>query len=262
VRSTVATVAILILAGAGVFIWQRSQIVHLRAQVARQGDALNDISQRLERESSGSIISSRGSGASLRARSASLSYEGSAEMRADERRVILDEYRDVLAQMNLPPETSSRLMDLLTDRIETVLDAQDAAVREGFAEGSAQMARAVGLAIAEVDRDIVGLVGQDGIRRIDGLPTAQSPQPEFVPSEAPPVIVNVVVQAPLPASYADSGAQVPDSDAYAQYGAYPYSYVPFYSVAALGEPLGSHRNAGPRNGELSRRRGSVRSTYR
>jgi len=151
VRSTIACVAILILAGAGIFSWQRSQIVHLRAQVARQGDALDDLSLRVDlgRQQPSEAPAEH---KEARARvTRSVDY-GWVAARTDERSVILDEYRDVLAQMNLAPETASRLQDLLADRVETVLDAQDAAVRVGFAEGSAQMARAVSMAIAQVDR--------------------------------------------------------------------------------------------------------------
>ena len=90
-------------------------------------------------------------------------------MRADERRVILNQYRDVLAQMDLPPATASRLQNLLTERIEAVLDAEDAAVREGFAEGSTETVRTVTLAMAEVDREITNLVGRDGSRLLDDL---------------------------------------------------------------------------------------------
>jgi hypothetical protein len=237
-------VAALILAGCGVFAWQRSQINRLRAQVTRQGEALDDLSLRVgaPRLVGDTPVERTGqSQAIARPRDAAF-----AEARADERRVIVDEYRDVLSQMNLPPETASRLQDLLTDRVETVLDAQDAAVRVGFAEGSAQMARAVSMAIAQVDRDIVGLIGQDGIRRLDGTPTVQ-PEASVFPQA--PVVVNVVVQAPsapLPA-YADSTAAPAPQDAGAQYVSYPYSYVPYYPVVAVaGEPRGRHRVPEPR----------------
>ncbi len=248
-RSTLACVAALILAGSGIFMWQRSQISRLRAQVTRQGEALDDLSLRVDDRR---LVSDRaapraeGSPGFARPRD-----DGFAEARADERRVILDEYRDVLSQMNLPPETASRLQDLLTDRVETVLDAQDAAVRVGFAEGSAQMARAVGLAIAQVDRDIVGLVGQDGIRRLDGYPAVQ-PETWAVPQAPAAVVVNVVVQAPAPppAAYADSMSAPASSDAGSQYVSYPYPYVPYYPVAAVvGEPRGRRRVPEPRNPE-------------
>jgi len=220
VRSTLSWVVLPIIAGGAVFCWQRSQIVHLRAQVANQGQALVEISNRMD--GAGRIRTARASGAGLSRGTGDIGMDA----RADERRLILDEYRDVLAQMDLPAETSSRLQDLLTDRIETVLDAQDAAIREGFAEGSAQMARAVGLAIAQVDRDIVGLVGQDGIRRIDGLP----PVPQAEPAAAPPVVVSVVVQAPAPqATYAYEADQSAPADAAAPYSY--YSYLPLYPSA-------------------------------
>jgi hypothetical protein len=249
VRSTVACVAILILAGAVVFSWQRSQIAHLRAQVARQGDVLNELSARVGHEGplpDGSTRLPKAVHAGF-ARSAD---EGVAEARSDERRVILDEYRDVLSQMNLPPETAARLQDLLADRVETVLDAQDAAVRVGFAAGSSQMARAVSLAIAQVDRDIVGLVGQDGMRRIDGYPAGQGTEVAVTPQAPAPVVVTVVVQTPPApvAAYADSGAS-PAPDAAAQYVSYPYPYLPYYPVAAvLNEPRGRRAFPGPRNG--------------
>jgi hypothetical protein len=224
VRSTLSWVVLPIIAGGAVFCWQRSQIVHLRAQVANQGDALEEISHRMDGEAR--AVPARASDARL-TRGA-----GDATVaRTDERRLILDEYRDVLAQMDLPPGTAAHLQDLLTDRIETVLDAQDAAVREGFAEGSAQMARAVGLAVAQVDRDIVGLVGQDGIRRIDGLAPVPQDQPAVLAPPAAPVVVSVVVQAPSAlAAYAYETDQPAPPDAAAPY-AY-YSYLPLYPVAA------------------------------
>jgi len=264
VRSTVACGAVLILAGAGIFGWQRSQIVHLRAQVARQGNALDELSLRLDGASQGMTVAPVASRAPNPGQPTRGSPDAGAEMRADERRIVLDQYQDVLAQMNLPPETAARLLDLLTDRVETFLDAQDAALRVGFAEGSAQTARAVGLAVAEVDREIVALVGQDGIRRIDGDPVARPPEPAAAPEPAAPVYVTVVVQAPAPAvAYEDSAPQVPNTDADAQYSSYPYPYFPLYPIAAvLNGPRGQRRFADPRNGDEPRRRESVRYTYR
>jgi hypothetical protein len=214
-------VAVLILAGAGVFCWQRSQIVHLRAQVAGQADALDYISHRLDGESQGAAAVLP---AVFRSESPRAPDDAGTVLRADERRLILDQYQDVLAQMNLPPEAESRLKNLLADRVETVIDVENAAERVGFAEGSADTARAVALALAEVDREIVRLVGPDGIRRIDG-PSPAAPEPMIVPEpDAPPVFVTVVVQAPAPAFYADSTAPAPDSVGYAQYSPYPYVY--------------------------------------
>jgi uncharacterized protein (UPF0335 family) len=235
VRSTLAWVTILIFAGLGVFGWQRSQIVHLRAQVARQGDALEDNQRRVE-DLSQLVEAASGRGtdapawpAVLRARKPDRPDENSAALRADERRVILDQYRDVLSEMNLPPETASRLQDLLTERIETVLDAEDAAVRVGFAEGSAETARAVTLAVADVDRDIANLVGADGIRRIDGLPETPAPEPSVVVVQPPapaPTVVTVVVQSPgAPSYYADADTAPAVSSVSPAYA--PYFYYPF-----------------------------------
>jgi len=263
VRTTAAWVAILILSGVGVFWWQRSQIVHLRAQVARQGDALDDLSRRMDGETDGAVAASAAPMAPFRAGSRRNPDDAVAALRADERRLILEQYQDVLAQMNLPQEEETRLKNLLADRIETVLDVENAAERVGFAEGSAQTARAVALAVAEVDREIVGLVGADGIRRIDG-PSPVAPVPMVVPEPAaPPVVVTVVVQAPAPAYSPDYAAPAPDTGAYAQYSAYPYLYtVP----AVLVERGRANRFTGLRTpGERERRvQGQVRGqvTYR
>jgi hypothetical protein len=263
-RFAVACGTVLVLAGACVFYWQRSQIVQLRAQVARQGDALGDLSARVD-EGQPSAPARGFALASLRFPPSHASYDGGgAAMRAEERRIILEQYQDVLAQMDLPADKASRLLDLLTERIDTVLDAEDAAIRVGFAEGSAQAARAVSLAIAEVDRDIIGLVGADGMRRIDGLSAAPASVQPVVPEPAAPVVVNVIVQAPAPqVAYVDS-APVPESaDSTPGYVSYPYPYFPLYPISAvLNEPRGSHRFIEPRNGVIPRRRESVRVTYR
>jgi hypothetical protein len=264
-RFAVACGTVLVLAGACVFWWQRSQIVQLRTQVARQGDALGDLYARVGDEDQPSSPVRKFALASLRVQPSRSSYgDGSAAMRAEERRIILAQYQDILGQMDLPAEKASRLLDLLTERIDTVLDAEDAAVRVGFAEGSAQAARAVSLAIAEVDRDIVGLVGADGMRRIDGLSAApQSAQP-VAPEPPAPVVVNVIVQAPAPqVAYVDSTPAPESADSASGYVSYPYPYFPLYPVAAvLNEPRGSHRFIEPRNGVIPRRRESVRFTYR
>jgi uncharacterized protein (UPF0335 family) len=264
VRSTLAWVAILVLAGLGVFGWQRSQIVRLRAQVARQGDALEDNQRRVE-DLSQLVEAASGRGtdapawpASLRVRKTDRSDENSAALRADERRVILDQYRDILSEMNLPPETASRLQDLLTERIETVLDAEDAAVRVGFAEGSAETARAVTLAVADVDRDIANLVGAEGIRRIDGLPETAPPEPSVVVVQPPapaPTVVTVVVESPgAPSSYADADAAPAVSDAAVAYA--PYFYYPiagFISAPrALRSFVGARRAIGRDHREFTR----------
>jgi len=154
-----------------------------------------------------------------------------AILRADERRVILDQYQDIIAQMNLPAETAARLQDLLTARVEAVLDAEDAAMQEGFAAGSAETARAVSIAISEFDRQIADLVGRNGNRQLDGLSPEVSPEPAAMPPLAPATVVNVVVQTAPPPAYTDApspAAAIPDTSSL--YSSYPYPYYPVTSV--------------------------------
>jgi len=259
VRTTAAWVAILILCGVGVFWWQRSQIVHLRAQVARQGDALDDLSRRLDGETDGAVPAFPASTVAFRAGTLPHVDDAGAVLRADERRLILDQYEDVLAQMNLPPDAESRLKGLLADRVEAVIDVENAAERVGFAEGSAETARAVALAVAEVDGEIVRLVGADGIRRIDGPPPA-APEPMVIPEPAaPPGVVTVVVQAPAPSYSPDYAAPSPDSSAPVQYSAYPY----FFTVPAIFAEKGRvNRFIGLRTPGERQRRVQGQVTYR
>ena len=226
-RSTLSWVAILVMAGTGVFCWQRSQIVDLRAQVARQSDALADNERRVQDLSS--MLIPAGGGVADAPAGHRVPDRDIASLRADERRIILDQYQDVVAEMNLPQAAASRLQDLLAERVETVLDAEDAALRAGFAEGSAETARAVTLAIAEVNSYIENVVGPEGIRRIDGAPSgvpagpAEAPQPP-----APPVVVSVVVQMQPAPSYEGEAAATAVPDAYAGYPA--CSYFPSWGV--------------------------------
>jgi hypothetical protein len=251
VRTIAALASTLVLAGTGVFWWQRSQISHLRAEVSEQGAAIEDLSLR---------VAGDDGGAPPRADAPRSLGDARDAFRADERRLILDQYRDVLSQLNLPPETAARLQFLLTDRVETVLDAENAAIRVGFAEGSAETARAVAQAVAGVDRDIVSLVGADGIRRIDGLPAASAPQPEVAPEPAPPsVVVTVVVQAAAPTYSADAATQVQDPGALAQYSPYPYFYLFPAVVSRRGPP---NRLGGERNPVERQRRGQSLLSFR
>ena len=246
-----AWVAVLILGSAGIFWWQRSQIVQLRAMVARQGDALESNQRRTEDLSLLLVGANRGR---MDARASAMppasarwlrrQDDDNAALRGDERRVILDQYRDAIAEMNLPAATASRLQDLLTDRIETVLDAEEAAIREGFAEGSSQTVRAVTVAVADLDREIVSLVGPNGSRLLDGYPSGTAPGPAVYPGpSAVPAIVTVVVQAPATPSYDASSAQPAASDGYPLYSPYlysPYAYYPsanYFAGRAVARPL-------------------------
>jgi hypothetical protein len=240
VRSILSWVALLIAAGSCVFWWQRSQIVALRAQLARQGDALADNQKQVEGLSLLLVGAGRkGMTPSPGSRALRRTDATGGVLRADERRIILDQYRNVIAEMNLPDATASRLRYLLEDRIEAVLDAEDAAVQEGFAEGSAETARAVTLAIADVDRDIASLVGRDGIRRLDGLPVMVSPAPAVVPEPAAPTtVVSVVIQAPAMPAYAEAAESPSASDTYALSSPYLYYFPVVGAMAGPGVARG------------------------
>lgn len=219
------------LGAAVVFWWQRSQIVGLSGQLNRQDQALARQQDRIDELVSGSETHPHASGV----RGGGWS---SPALRADERQLILEQYRDVLAQMNLPPETATRLKNLLTDRIAAVLDAEDAAVQAGFAEGSAQTVRAVSLAVAESDREMAALVGAEGLRRLDGW--SGPAQPAIATATVAPAAVNVFVSNNAPiGGYADT-SEVAPADAYpSDYAAAPYYssgwygpvVYPYYGVA-------------------------------
>ncbi|HEY1792031.1 MAG TPA: hypothetical protein VGG34_03875 [Opitutaceae bacterium] len=241
-RSALAWVAIPVLAGAGIFSWQRSEIVRLRGQVARQGDVLAENQARLDDLSS--VLRGTGqAGEALPAAPGDALRPDSpvAALRQGERRLILDQYSDVVARLDLPATTASRLQDLLVDRVDAVLDAQDAAVREGFAEGSSETARAVALAVAEVDQQIVSLVGPAGTRRLDGPADVAMPGPAVAPAPAAPVVV-VNVGAPSP-DYSGAGGQQPAapdaSGYYSPFLYYPVSFLPAPSRGA--HPFGGAR---------------------
>ena len=239
--------AALVLGGAGLFWWQRSQIESLRAQVASQGVALERNQERLSGLSlllggsagpGAAAFPERSGVAGTRRR---LDYD-TAVLRADERRVILAQYRDVLAEMNLPETTAARLQDLLADRIEAFLDAQDAAVRVGFAEGSADMERAVALAIADDDRQIAALLGPDGNRRLNGMSSAAPAEPMVAPAPpAQPVVVTVVMPAPYPPSDTDFAPQPVAGYAADAYAPYFFSTPGIFVSGGLGRPFGGAR---------------------
>ena len=220
-----AWVAFLIVAGAGVIAWQQIQIAQLRAQVARQADANghpNDREVRLSPTSPVSTVAAKVNG--LRRY-----VDNRAEVRANERRIILDQYRDVLTEMNLPTATALRLQDLLTERIESVLDAEQAASEQGYTWGSDETARAVMFAIAGTNQEIVRLVGLEAERRLDGLLPSASPEVVIVPEPATsPAFVTVVVQAPPAPSYADALTPADIPAAYPGY--YPYATYPLPGV--------------------------------
>jgi hypothetical protein len=254
-RSTAALVAILFLGGAAVILWQRSQIAALRGQINVQGAALAGDRERLDELAL--QVERPGDPAGL-ARAAALrtgfvrpADYGSAT-RADERRVILAQYGDVLARANLSNEEAGRLQDLLADRVEAFLDAQDAARRQGFAEGSAAMERAVALAIGEDDRLIAELLAAAGAGRVAPAPV----EPPFEPAPVPPtVVVNVVSQTPYEAPATDQAFPAANDYPAATYAPFYYPALGFVGIGGLSRPfvglrpspLRSHRSPlGPR----------------
>jgi hypothetical protein len=155
------------------------------------------------------------------------SDEDGAVLREDERRLILSQYRDALAQMNLPPATAARLQNLLEDRVEAVLDAEDADMRAGFAMGSAETSRTVAWAIADVDREIANLLSTAGFR------PASPPSIQTPPAAPPDPAVTVVVAPAVAIEYAAPEAQpaAPNDTSAYPYLSYPYLYFPAYPLA-------------------------------
>src|SRR5579871_4600260 len=240
-RSTAILLGVLVLAAGGVVIWQRSQISSLRAEMGAQRAALADERDRLDSLASRldpvPIAGVAGRPLAVPASSGRHS-EASPTLRADERRVILAQYRDVFAQSNLPEGTVSRLQDLLTDRVEAFLDAQDAARREGIAEGSAEMERAVALAIAEDDRQISQLMTLVEAVRAAPPPAPAPAAPWDQPTAAaPPVVVTVVTQSPAETSYPSYVDAAPSPEAGSPY--LPFSTYPpggYFVVGGLSRP--------------------------
>ncbi len=240
-RTTAALAAILFLGGASFILWQRSQIAALRGQVDAQGavlagdrERLDEISQQVDPTGEQSGVARA---ATLRASFVHPTDYGSAA-RAEERRVILAQYRDVLARVNLPDDAAGRLQDLLADRVEAFLDAQDAARRQGFAEGSAAMERAVALAIGEDDRLIAELLAAARDHRLErpNIPVPAEPPVEPAPA-APTVVVNVVNQAPYGTPAPDQTAPPAADFPAATYAPFYYPPMGFVVVGGLNRPF-------------------------
>ncbi|HEY1763340.1 MAG TPA: hypothetical protein VGF85_00360 [Opitutaceae bacterium] len=255
-RSTAVVLGVLVVAAAGVVIWQRSQISALRTEMGAERAALADERDRLDSLAS-RLDPIPISEKATRSLAAPVSFmrtlEASGALRADERRVILAQYRDVLAEANLPEGTASHLQDLLTDRVEAFLDAQDAARREGFAEGSAEMERAVALAIAEDDRQISQLMTLVGAVRA-APPSAPAPAAPWdqPAAAAPTVVVTVVTQAPAETPYPNYVEAAPAPEAAAPYlPFYTYPSGGYFIVGGLSRP-----SLGPRPGLLRYHRGA------
>lgn len=239
-RAILVCAAVLILGAVGILSWQQSEIAHLSAQLARQSavPAPEDVrSPNVRPQYAVARVSPWG-------------------LSADERNYILDQYRGVLAKMNLPPATASRLEDLLTERIAAALDAQDESARYGFADGSPESTRAESYAIAHVDQEIAALVGAEADERLNWL-LAGSP----APVAAPTIVVNVVTPPPVVPVEVDTAAQPEYDYTYSQPAPYYYNYG--YPIASywVGEvysrPYVRDRFEGDRGGSRPEpRRGS------
>jgi len=227
-RSTLIWVAVLLAGTAGIVSWQHAQIAGLRGQLAQQAAVAQDNQRRLAEISSFLRRAGRPAGEMSSLGISPAEAEG-ALSRADERRLILSQYQDILTEMNLPPATAARLQNLLEERVYTVLDAEDAAVREGFAEGSAETTRAVSVAVADVDREIGTLLGPAGSRQF--IPATYAPAP--APPAPVPVVVTVAIENGAAPDYAAPYA-VPQAAAAAppayDTSAYPYNYYPAAGV--------------------------------
>jgi hypothetical protein len=221
-RSNLAwiVVVLLVMAAANLFWWQHYQIAGFRAQLAEQEQVLAERSA----DPSGFSRSSEVASASWRPRATSGGMIRAdlprTEARGEDRNLILDQYQDAIAQLNLPPATASRLRDLLANRVQAILDAEDSARREGYAEASAVAQQAVALAIAQEDQRIVQLIGLVGERRLDGQGPA-SADATYAAAPTTAVVLNLP-PAPTPDSSAVQAAYCAAN--YATYPSYPYLY--------------------------------------
>jgi len=235
-RSTTSWVVtvLLVMAGGNVFWWQHSQIASYRAQLEDRDrqDLLSEhpyrrtgYSRDLALAASASTSHSASSGGLTRA------DLKQTDFRADDRGLILDQYRDAISRLNLPPEKASQLLDLLDERVQAVLDAEDNARRQGYAEASAVTQRAIAMAIAQEDQRIVQLIGLVGQRMLDGLGATASGA--SAPPAGPTTMIVNVMPAPLPDFTAPAYTPLPDYDA-GGYG-YPYIYTsPYIYTTGIG----------------------------
>jgi len=235
-RSTVAwvVVVLLVFAGANLFWWQHYQIATYRAQLAEQDQALTGRSMRPSGYAHGSASSSVAWSPHSARSGLTRADLNPNDQHAEDRNLILDQYRETIAQLNLPPATASRLEDVLAERVQAVLDAEDAARREGYAAASAVAQQAVAMAIAQEDQRIVQLIGLAGERSLDAQGSAVQPAIQVLPPA--PVIVNVMSAPAAAPDYSSAPvAAAADSGDYGAYSTYPYLYsYPYLYTPAVG----------------------------
>lgn len=258
-RAPVAWIALALLAVAAsnVVWWQESRIQTYRSQLALQSSVLAERLGPAAESGAPSATFAAYTAIPAVAESTPVSSPPAdaapARLSPDERRLILDQYQDVIAQLNLPPATAARLEDLLVERIQAILAIEDAARREGYAEASAVVERAVAQTIAQEDQRIVSLIGLQDDLRLDG----QQPEtPELAGGSAPPAtVVNVFASAPPPADYYAASEPVstpvePNSSV-----SWPY-YGLYYPVAGYVAVGGSYSYRAPRRFEARTSRAS------
>ena len=196
-RATLVWIIALFAALSWVVCWEELQIVRLRnhtsalaAQLRASEGQAQELRTRLEADEKLQLRGAEQLVALARLQEEATAarlrrdQDSPAVARKDLRRIILGQYREALAGLSLPPESLARLKDLLTARGEALLDAHEAAAREGLADGSPEMAEALNQASADLDREIAKLLGDEAYRKLRGSGVPQKSQPEASPAPA------------------------------------------------------------------------------
>lgn len=180
---------------AGVEAWQQVELSHLRSQLAAESAALQSANRQVAGLSD-QLSAAAGNEALLAGRlteALAAARTGSAQLQAaatfwqhDERALILNRYRAVLAGLDLSPETRARLDGLLVDLDQAYADAHEAARQEGFADGTPGMNQAVIEATAGLIQEVTALVGTEVAQRVQAMNTAPA---------APAVVVENIYEA-------------------------------------------------------------------
>lgn len=214
--------------------WQQSRIEVYRTRLAWQAAAPAEASvgDPAPRAMFAAYRPSAAAGGSARTE-LSPREAASSPLSNEERQLILDQYRDAMAQLNLSPAVAARLQDLLVERIQAILAVEDQARRQGYAEASALVEQAVAQTIAREDERIVSLIGLEGDLRLNGRQEEAQPAEE---SPAPTTVVNIIAAPPATPDYTTAEAVPADTSLASGY--WPYSgfyYPPVVGYAAIGQ---------------------------
>lgn len=93
--------------------------------------------------------------------------ELAASQERERQRMILRMYGEAIAGLNLSPEKLAQLRKLLVDRNESQQDAAEAARAAGIQPGSPAYGQAMRQAYADVQQQIVALIGTDGVAALE-----------------------------------------------------------------------------------------------